>query len=153
MHRAWTWTFDLPPDRLWPLLADTNRFNEAMGLPPYTLEKTPQPNGTILRSGRAKAAGFTHEGEEKPYKWIAGRHFRQSRVFTKGPFRRFGPVFDLEAATLPDGSTGSKVRYALEYEPLPLVGRLFGARLARQAGEVVGRRILEAVAFAKGERA
>jgi hypothetical protein len=32
------------------------------------------------------------------------------------------------------------------------MGRLFGARLARQAGEVVGKRILEAVAFAKGER-
>ena len=23
MRRTWTWTFDLPPDRLWPLLADT----------------------------------------------------------------------------------------------------------------------------------
>jgi class 3 adenylate cyclase len=33
------------------------------------------------------------------------------------------------------------------------MGRLFGARLARQAGEVVGKRILEAVAFAKGARA
>jgi hypothetical protein len=49
------------------------------------------------------------------------------------------------------------VSYALEWEPLTLVGRLFGARLARQAGEVVGKRILEAVAFARspkgGERA
>ena len=43
--------------------------------------------------------------------------------------------------------------YALEWEPLTLMGRLFGARLARQAGDVVGKRILEAVAFAKGERA
>ena len=43
--------------------------------------------------------------------------------------------------------------YALEWEPLTLIGRLFGARLAAQAGEVVGKRILEAVAFAKGARA
>jgi class 3 adenylate cyclase len=57
-------------------------------------------------------------------------------------------VFDLE----PDGAGGSKVSYALDWEPLTLMGRLFGARLARQAGEVVGKRILEAVAFAKGER-
>jgi hypothetical protein len=35
MRRTWTWTFDLPPDELWPVLADTNRFNEAMGLPTY----------------------------------------------------------------------------------------------------------------------
>jgi hypothetical protein len=98
------------------------------GLPTYVLEETPQANGTILRRGRGKAAGFTLEWEEKPYEWIHGRHFRQARVFTKGPFRRFGPVFDLE----PDGAGGSKVSYALDWEPLTL----FGARLARQAGEV-----------------
>jgi class 3 adenylate cyclase len=147
MRRTWTWTFDLPPDRLWPVLADTNRFNEAMGLPQYTLEPTPQPNGTVVRRGRGKAAGFVLEWEEKPYEWIAGRHFRQSRVFTKGPFRRFGPVFDLK----PDGEGGSHVTYALEWEPLSLVGRVFGARLAAQAGEAVGRRTLEAVAFARGD--
>ena len=70
MRRTWTWTFDLPPDRLWPVLADTNRFNEAVGLPPYTLEQTLQSNGTVLRRGRGKAAGFNLEWEEKPYEWI-----------------------------------------------------------------------------------
>jgi class 3 adenylate cyclase len=149
MPRAtWTWTFDLPPEELWPVLADTNRFNEAMGLPPYVLEETPQANGTVLRRGKGKAAGFALEWEEKPYEWIAGRHFRQAREFTKGPFRRFGPVFDIA----PDESGGSCVSYGLEYEPLTLTGRLFGARLARQAGAAVEKRILEAVAFAKGER-
>jgi class 3 adenylate cyclase len=153
MRRTWTWTFDLPPDELWPVLADTNRFNEAMGLPTYVLEETPQANGTILRRGRGKAAGFSLEWEEKPYEWIVGRHFRQARVFTKGPFRRFGPVFDLEPVELPGGAVGSKVTYALEWDPLTLMGRLFGARLARQAGEVVGKRILEAASFAEGARA
>ena len=104
MRRTWTWNFDLPPDQLWPVLADTNRFNEAMGLPPYVLEETPQPNGTVLRRGSGKAAGFTLAWEEKPYEWIHGRHFRQARVFTKGPFRRFGPVFDLE----PDGPAAAR---------------------------------------------
>ena len=57
MPRAtWTWTFDLPPERLWPVLADTNRFNEAMGLPAYALEETPRADGTVLRRGRGKAA-------------------------------------------------------------------------------------------------
>src|SRR5262245_32613895 len=149
MRRTWTWTFDLPPDRLWPVLADTNRFNEAMGLPAYTLDATLQPNGTVVRRGRSKAAGFALEWEEKPYEWIAGLHFRQSRVFTKGPFRRFGPVFDIE----PDGKGGSHVTYSLEWEPLSLVGRAFGSRLAAQAGEAVGKRTLEAVAFAGGNDA
>jgi class 3 adenylate cyclase len=145
--RTWTWHFDLPPAELWPVLADTNRFNEAMGLPPYALEETPQANGTVLRRGSGKAAGFTLEWEEKPYEWIHGRHFRQARLFSKGPFRRFGPVFDIA----PDRD-GSKVTYALEWEPLTIVGRLFGARLARQAGEAIGKRILQAVSFLKGDR-
>ena len=147
MRQTWTWHFELPPERLWPVLADTNRFNEAMGLPAYQLQETPQPNGTILRTGKGKAAGFALEWEEKPYEWIHGRHFRQARVFTKGPFRRFGPVFDIE----PQGG-GSRVSYALEWEPLTFVGRLFGKKLAAQAGAVVEKRVLEAVAFAKGER-
>jgi class 3 adenylate cyclase len=149
--RTWTWHFDLPPAELWPVLADTNRFNEAMGLPPYVLVETPQPNGTVLRRGSGKAAGFTLEWEEKPYEWIHGRHFRQARLFSKGPFRRFGPVFDIEPEGAPD-NLGSKVTYALEWEPLTLMGRLFGARLARQAGEVIGKRILQAVSFVKGDR-
>ncbi|KQH80436.1 hypothetical protein AO501_15655 [Mycobacterium gordonae] len=129
-------------------MADTNRFNEALGLPPYTLDETPQPNGTVLRRGRGKAAGFALEWEEKPYEWVTGRHFRQSRVFSKGPFRRFGPVFEVE----PDGRGGSRVSYALEWEPLNMAGRLFGARLAAQAGENVRRRVLEAVAFVRGDQ-
>ncbi len=147
MRHTLTWHFDLPPERLWPVLADTNRFNEAMGLPPYRLEEIPQPNGTVLRRGRGKAAGFALEWEEKPYEWIHGRHFRQARIFTKGPFKRFGPVFDIE----PEGA-GSKVSYALEWEPLTLMGRMFGKKLAAQAAGVVEKRVLEAVAFVKGER-
>ncbi len=147
MRRTWTWHFDLPPDRLWPVLADTSRFNEAMGLPPYVLEETPQPNGTVLRRGSGRAAGFTLAWEEKPYEWILERHFRQARVFTRGPFRRFGPIFDIELE-----GNGSRVSYALDWEPLTLLGRLSGRKLAEQAGAAVEKRVLQAVAFIGGER-
>src|SRR5262249_12830491 len=73
--------------------------------------------------------------------------FRQSRVFTKGPFRRFGPVFEI----VPEGHR-SKVSYTLECEPMSLVGRLFGNRLLRQACGVIEKRILQSIAFVKGER-
>jgi class 3 adenylate cyclase len=148
MRHTLTWHFDLPADRLWPVLADTNRFNEAMGLPPYVLEETPQPNGTVLRRGQGKAAGYTLAWEEKPYEWILNRYFRQSRVFTKGPFRRFGPVFEIAR----EGNR-SRVSYTLECEPLTWIGRLFGPRLARQAGEVIEKRMLQAAAFVQGDRA
>ena len=42
-RRTWVWWFDQPPERLWPLLSDTPRFNEAMGLPKYQVEEIPRP--------------------------------------------------------------------------------------------------------------
>ena len=101
MRHTWTWHFDLPPDRLWPVLADTNRFNEAMGLPPYALEETPQPNGTVLRRGKGKAAGFTLEWEEKPYEWM------HRPPFPPGPRLHQGAVPPLRAG----------VRYRRPKEP------------------------------------
>ncbi len=152
MRRTLTWHFDLPADRLWPVLAATDRFNEAMGLPPYVLEETPQPDGTVRRTGQGKAAGYTLAWEEKPYEWILNRYFRQSRVFTKGPFRRFGPVFEIVPEVVEEGHR-CKVSYTLECEPMSWVGRLFGDRLLRQASGLVEKRVLQAAAFAKGERA
>ena len=150
MRQTWTWHFDLPPERLWPVLADTNRFNEAMGLPPYDLEETPQANGTVLRRGKGKAAGFTLEWEEKPYEWVHGRSFRQGRVFSKG---RSGPSGRLHDRAGGAGeSKGSKVTYTLEWEPLTLIGRLFGRKLAMQAGSALEKRVLPAVEFVKGAR-
>src|SRR6185437_4691499 len=111
-----------------------------------------QPDGTVLRRGQGKAAGYTLAWEEKPYEWILNRYFRQSRVFTKGPFRRFGPVFEIVPEDVPGGHR-SKVSYTLECEPLTWVGRLFGNRLLRQAGDMVEKRMLQAAAFAKGDRA
>jgi hypothetical protein len=74
------------------------------------LEETPQANGTILRRGRGKAAGFTLEWEEKPTSATAAT--RQARVFTRARSAA-GPVFDLEPA-----GAGGRVSYALEWEPL-----------------------------------
>ena len=62
------------------------------------------PTARCCAAAGGKAAGFTLEWEEKPYEWILGRHFNVSRVFSKGPFRRFGPVFDLS-----DGGKGGSV--------------------------------------------
>src|SRR5690242_19587494 len=104
-RRDWVWHFpDLPPQRLWPVIADTNRFNEALGLPAYKLEEIPQANGTVLRRGTGKVAGIELAWEEKPYEWVTNRQFRQTRVFSRGTFERFGPIFDI----VPDGA-GSRV--------------------------------------------
>ena len=44
----WIWTFDHPPEALWPHFADTARFNEAAGLPKHDIVETPMPDGSVL---------------------------------------------------------------------------------------------------------
>ncbi len=148
MRQTWTWHFDLPPQRLWPLLADTNRLNEAMGLPAHRLDEIPQANNIVRRLGKGRVAGFALDWEEEPWEWIRDRRYRHVRVFSRGPFRRFGSTLDIDGGE----SGGSTVSYTLEWEPLTLVGRLSGAALAERAGRAVGRRIVEAAAYVGGER-
>ncbi|HEX2890407.1 adenylate/guanylate cyclase domain-containing protein [Vineibacter terrae] len=142
----WTWHFeDLSPAVIWPVLADTNRFNEILGLPSYRLEEVAQPNGTVLRRGTGTVAGIALAWEEKPYEWVLHRRFRQTRIFSKGPFRVFGPTLDIT----PSGA-GSTLVYALHWEPVNWLGKLSGVRLARSAGRTIERRMREAVAFLRG---
>ncbi|TWT02910.1 adenylate/guanylate cyclase domain-containing protein [Reyranella sp. CPCC 100927] len=142
----WTWHFeDLPPAAVWPVLADTNRFNEILGLPSYQLEEVAQPDGTVLRRGTGRVAGIDLAWDEKPCEWVLHRRFRQTRVFSKGPFRVFGPTLDVT----PTGG-GSTVIYALRWEPMNWLGRLTGLRLARSSGRLIERRVKEGVAFLRG---
>jgi class 3 adenylate cyclase len=147
MRRTWTWPLDLPPEQLWPVLADTSRLNEAMGLPSYVLEETPKPNGTILRRGRTKLAGYMFQWEERPFEWIQGQYFRQDRIFSRGPFGRVGSAFHVE----PKGQ-GSIIVCTIELESRSLVGQLIGGAFANHAAAGLHKRIRQAVAFVNGER-
>lgn len=113
MERVRSWHFDAPPDRLWRVLADTARFNEASGLDKYQLEELPQADGSVLRIGRSKIMGLALEWEERPFEWLEGRYFRHTRLFRKGPFSSFG----IEITLTPDGPGGTRVDYVMYGDP------------------------------------
>lgn len=145
---SWQWRFDLPPNRLWPVLSDTPRFNEALGTPKFQVEEIPQPNGTVLRLARAQMARLKLEWEERPYQWVDGRRWSQHRVFRSGPFRTVGASLVLE----PEES-GSRVTYTLEAEPANLLGRmLLWVGFLSRSGRNIERLSRTAAAFAAGER-
>ncbi len=147
MRQQWQWQFDLPPDRLWTVLSDTARFNEAAKGPSYSLDEIAQPDGSVRRFGHARIAGMDMAWEELPYQWIEHQAFSQQRLFSKGPFRRFGPALQIE----PDGH-GSRVTYSLEAEPANLIGRLLARPVLRRTGQTIERMTREAVEFLKGRR-
>jgi class 3 adenylate cyclase len=117
-ERHWVWHFDKPPELAWPILSDTARLNEAAGGPRYAVEEIPQPDGTLRRRAAARVGRFDLSWEERPFEWVWGRRFSQTRIFDKGPFSRLGVALDIA----PEG-TGTRADYRIQAEPASLLGR------------------------------
>jgi class 3 adenylate cyclase len=109
--RTWHWDFDSPPERIWPLLSDTARFNEAAKLPLHDIEETPRPDGSVLYMARARKGPFELVWEEKPVNWVSGEWFEHCREFRKGPLKSLCAEFKLT----PEGA-GSRGAYTVTAE-------------------------------------
>src|SRR5690606_29882036 len=71
--RTFRWRFKHPAPVIWPLLADTVRFNEAAGLPRYEVTETLQADGSVLFEGRLKQGPLVIAWREIPQNWVAPR--------------------------------------------------------------------------------
>ncbi|MBM3537064.1 MAG: adenylate/guanylate cyclase domain-containing protein [Alphaproteobacteria bacterium] len=120
LRRAdWLWRFAEPPERIWPALADTARFNEAAELPKHRIEEVLQQDGSVIYIGRARFGPFEISWRDIPVEWSAGRHFRHTRRFRNGPF-----VLMTASLALTREGAGTRADYTLEVEPANLLGRL-----------------------------
>jgi class 3 adenylate cyclase len=143
VRRAWQWRFPAPPDALWPLLADTARFNEAIGFPRYTVSETPQPDGSVRRIGNVRRFGMTVTWEEGVPEWVAPHHYQHERRFLTGPLRRAAAEILIEPQA--DDPTASAAEFRVAIEPrLLIIGVVlwfglhthFGRRIERTMREV-----------------
>jgi class 3 adenylate cyclase len=147
-RRSWLWHLSQPPETVWPVISDTARFNEAAKLPKYQVEDILQGDGRVLRLARASVAGLRLEWEERPYEWVRGRSFRQTRIFRKGPLRRFGPIVELT----PEGG-GTLLSYTLTGEPKGILGTLlFRLGFLEKGGAAIGRLVKMATDYLAGVR-
>ena len=112
---------DHPPEAVWPVLADTARYNEAAGLPRYTVTETLQDDGSVLYEGRAKIGPFSLAWREVPANWVGGRWFQIRREFYNGPFKDLTARFELTLAAGGQACTGD---YTLSATPANLLGHL-----------------------------
>ncbi len=103
LHYTWRWDMPAPPQRVWPLVADTNAFNHAIGLGPWVFTETPNPEGGSLRVGAARTPSVTVGWEERPFQWVEDREFSVLRLYSNGPFLRVLSALELEPS--PPGST------------------------------------------------
>lgn len=122
--------FAHPVEKLWSVVADTPRWNEAAGVPKYTAREETQADGSVKVIGQLVFAGRTIEWEELPVNWIQNRWFEQIRAF------RNGPLNTLSARVQVAGRDGrSVVSYEVEAEPKNLLGTLIARRIVKQFGK------------------
>src|SRR5438132_13428875 len=81
-HYRWQFDLESSPEQLWPLLADTNRFNRDTGVP--SVETVGQGKG-FARRLRLSTFGIPIEWEEQPFEWVRPQRFGVVRRYTKGP--------------------------------------------------------------------
>ncbi len=120
----WTLRLESSPEALWPLVADTNRFNRETGVP--SLMPRLSSDDRSLRSEsplsamlRLRVLGQTIEWLEAPFEWIEPRRFSIVRRYTRGPMRRMDVRLTLE----PQGG-GTLLTYEVDAAPRNVLGRL-----------------------------
>jgi adenylate cyclase len=121
-----TYHLPAPPEQVWPILADTERLNRQIGLPPTRPEPLGKEPARLARV-RAAFAGIPLEWIEEPFEFVEPRYYWVRRVMCGGPLREFngGARFKVVPG-------GTEVRVESEFVPANAVGRtLIGAVWAK----------------------
>jgi len=115
------WEFDLKssPEQLWPLVADTNRFNRDTGVPSVETIGDDSRNGR--RRLRLTTFGIPIEWEEQPFEWVRPQRFGVVRRYSKGPVAELRVVATLTPRA---DATGTKLVYEVWAKPNNLLGWL-----------------------------
>src|SRR6185503_1290641 len=121
LHYHWEYNLKASPEKLWPFVSDTNRFNRDTGVPSVDVAKTTKGR---LRNARRRLRlsmyGVAVEWEEQPFEWIRPNRFGVSRTYSKGP------MVELRAlAEMSQGPTGgTRLTYDVHVKPRSLLGAL-----------------------------
>ena len=132
-HYRWEFDLESSPEQLWPLVADTNRFNRDTGVPAVQSVKSGSLKNERRRL-RLSAFGIPVEWEEQPFEWVRPFRFGVVRRYTKGPvaeLRVFVELTPLEKsrdatptneASAAHESAGTKLVYEVWAKPKNILG-------------------------------
>jgi class 3 adenylate cyclase len=135
LHKRWEFDLKSSPERLWPFIADTNRFNRDTGVPEIEDYK---PLRNARRKVRLSVYGLPIEWEEQPFEWVRPFRFGIERVYNKGPMARLRVLAEL--AEKPGG--GTHLIYQLWSTPRNLPSAV---AISLQLNLIIGRRFRNAI--------
>ena len=133
-HYRWEYDLKASPQALWPLVADTNRFNRDAGLPDVLERTASDPEAAKNRRRlRLSKLGVKIEWEEEPFEWV--------RPYRFGVLRRYktGPVAEarVTAELIERESGGTHLVYQVWARPRGAFGR---AVIPVQVGRISARK-------------
>ena len=138
LHKRWEFDLKSSPERLWPFIADTNRFNRDTGVPEIEIDAAQKPRRNARRQVRLSMYGLPVEWEEQPFEWVKPFRFGIERVYSKGPLARLRVLAELT----PNAGGGTHLDYQLWSTPRNLPGAL---AIGLQVSLIVSRRFRDAI--------
>lgn len=117
---CWQWQLESSPEALWPLAADTDRFDQDTGMQPVSALE----NDASLKNGRQRFRlsflGVPIEWIQEPFEWEYPSGFKVVRTYQKGPIGRMQAQVSLNRRE--DG--GTHLIYELHVRPRNIIGYL-----------------------------
>lgn len=137
IHYRWVYDLKSTPEKLWPFVADTNRFNRDTKVPSVEVEPTKRALRNARRRVRLSIFGMPVEWEEQPFEWVRPERFGVKRTYSKGPVAEMKALAELSPKT----GGGTRFTYDLHVRPKSLLGfivvpvqiGLIGSRRFRRA--------------------
>jgi class 3 adenylate cyclase len=122
-ERHYSWEYDLKasPEKIWPFVADTNRFNRDTGVPSVApLEGKRSRLQNARRRLRLSFYGMDVEWEEQPFEWVRPVRFGVVRKYSRGPIAELRALAELTARD--DG--GTTLKYSVSATPSSWLGAI-----------------------------
>src|ERR1044072_9021188 len=138
LHKRWEFDLKSSPERLWPFIADTNRFNRDTGVPEVEIDKSQKQLRNARRKIKLSIYGMPIEWEEQPFEWVRPVRFGIERVYSKGPMARMRVLAELTPKT----DRGTHLVYQVWSTPRHLLGTF---AIAVQLSLIVERRFRQAI--------
>lgn len=137
-HKRWEFDLKSSPERLWPFIADTNRFNRDTGVPQIEVGPADKHLRNARRKLRLAFYGLPVEWEEQPFEWVKPFRFGVERVYSKGPLSRLR----MRAELTPNSDGGTHLTYELWSTPRNIPGAV---AIPVQLNFVVARRFRDSI--------
>ena len=134
------WDLQSTPRRLWPLVSNTDRLDQALGFAPVNQIYRPVEARGVRQFVSGWKAGMPEAWEEHPYEWVEPHRMSVLREYTQGPFRWLISAVEL----IPRPGGGTTLIHRLTLEPEGWKSRVFsplgvGVRFRADLGRIYTR--------------